>query len=161
MEQEPGESDVSRQQDAALGPQARPKSAPNGDSPSSALKETADDSSVATLKQKTGSNGARLDRLVDYPLDDEDEELSELKVPENLLRAADISKSAQMPLSRARYRMAMAAMAILGLVVIGSFALLWRGKASTEDLTRVLEIIFAPIVALVGVSLAFFSRSNP
>jgi hypothetical protein len=160
MEQEPGESDASRQQDAALGPQARPKSAPNGDSPSSALdEETANDSPVATLKQKTGPNGTRLAELVEYPLGDE-EELSERKVPQSLLSAADVSKPAQMPLSVARYRMAMTSMSVLGLVVIGSFVLLWRANAKTDDLTRVLEIIFAPIVALVGVSLAFYSKSN-
>ena len=47
-------------------------------------------------------------------------------------------------------------MMILGLVVIASFVILWRAKADTDDLTRVLEIIFAPIVALVGVTLAFY-----
>ncbi len=47
-------------------------------------------------------------------------------------------------------------MMILGLVVIASFAILWRAKANTDDLTRVLEIIFAPIVALVGATLAFY-----
>jgi hypothetical protein len=47
-------------------------------------------------------------------------------------------------------------MMILGLVVIAPFVILWRAKADTDDLTRVLEIIFAPIVALVGVTLAFY-----
>ena len=56
----------------------------------------------------------------------------------------------------ARYRIARDAMMILGLVVIASFAILWRAKANTDDLTRVLEIIFAPIVALVGATLAFY-----
>lgn len=63
-------------------------------------------------------------------------------------------------LSTARYRIATAAMTILAFVVIGAFVSLWRGKANIDDLTRVLEIIFAPIIALVGVALAFYYHGS-
>jgi hypothetical protein len=139
-------------------PATLPKSASNGDSPRSGRKETAE---PKTEFEPGGPDGPPLG-LVDYGRGegDEGEELSESDVaPQGLLTARQLAKPVH--LSTARYRIARAAMAILGLVVIASFVILWRARASVDDLTRVLEIIFAPIVALVGVTLAFYYRSNP
>jgi hypothetical protein len=142
-----------------------PKSTPNGGPPRSGRKETVKDSPVAAEPktelepgQPGGPDGPPRG-LVDFR-PDEEEELSESDVaPQGLLTARQLAKPVH--LSTARYRMARASMAILGLVVIASFVILWRAKASVDDLTRVLEIIFAPIVALVGVALAFYYRSTP
>jgi hypothetical protein len=43
--------------------------------------------------------------------------------------------------------------------VVGSFVTLWHGQ-NIEDLTRLLEIIFAPLVAVVGVAVAFYYRGS-
>jgi hypothetical protein len=36
---------------------------------------------------------------------------------------------------------------------------LWRG-GNVDNLTRLLDIIFAPLVAVVGVAVAFYYRGN-
>lgn len=168
MGQEPAESGQSPTRRRSR-PAARPKSTPNGDSLRSALKETVNDSPVATVKPKTGPelgrpggpDGPLLDGLVDFR-PGAGEELSEVEdvAPQGLLAPDDVGKPVQVHISTARYRIATAAMSILAFVVIATFVSLWRAKASIDDLTRVLEIIFAPIIALAGVALAFYYRST-
>jgi hypothetical protein len=164
MGQEPAESGQSPAESGQSPATSGAKSTPNGSSPGSGHEETVNDSPVTTVErgaepelgQPGGLDGPPLAGPVDdQPGDEED------MAPQGLLEADDISKPVQVPLSTARYRIATAAMAILGFVVIATFVSLWREKASIDDLTRVLEIIFAPIIALVGVALAFYYRSTP
>lgn len=58
--------------------------------------------------------------------------------------------------SWARFWIALIALAILAFVVVASFVTLWLRHAVIDDLTRVLEIFFAPLIALVGVAVAFY-----
>jgi hypothetical protein len=62
-------------------------------------------------------------------------------------------------LAWSRFTLAMCSVAILGFVVVASFLTLWRGQG-IDNLTRLLEIIFAPIVAVVGVAVAFYYRGS-
>jgi|SRR5215469_1143630 len=59
----------------------------------------------------------------------------------------------------ARFWIALCSIIILTFVVVASFVTLWLGS-SVESLTRVLEILFAPLVALVGVAVAFYYRGG-
>jgi hypothetical protein len=64
-------------------------------------------------------------------------------------------------LATARFRIALFSMGILAFVVVGSFASLWRAQPNFDDLARLLEILFAPLVALAGVAVAFYYKSQP
>jgi len=59
-------------------------------------------------------------------------------------------------MSWARFWIALIALAILAFVVVASFVTLWLPHPAIDDLTRVLEILFAPLVALVGIAVAFY-----
>ncbi len=62
-------------------------------------------------------------------------------------------------LAWSRFTLALCSVALLGFVVVASFLTLWRGQG-IEDLTRLLEIIFAPIVAVVAAAVAFYYRGS-
>jgi hypothetical protein len=62
-------------------------------------------------------------------------------------------------LAWSRFTLALCSVAILGFVVVAAFVTLWRGER-IDDLTRLLEIIFAPLVAVVGVAVAFYYRGS-
>jgi hypothetical protein len=62
-------------------------------------------------------------------------------------------------LARSRLVLALCSVALLGFVVVASFMTLWRG-GNIDNLTRLLEIIFAPLVAVVGVAVAFYYRGS-
>jgi hypothetical protein len=53
----------------------------------------------------------------------------------------------------------MSSVALLTFVVVASFVTIWLGKP-IDDLTRLLEILFAPLVALVAAAVAFYYRSS-
>jgi len=57
----------------------------------------------------------------------------------------------------ARLLVAMASLVILTFVVVSAFVGLWLGQ-SIENITRLLEIMFAPLVALVAAAVAFYLR---
>jgi hypothetical protein len=61
----------------------------------------------------------------------------------------------------ARFLIAVCALATLMFVVFATFWTLWRGNVPIENLMRVLEVLFAPLIALVGVAVAFYYRGNP
>lgn len=47
-------------------------------------------------------------------------------------------------------------------VVVASFyTVIWRSNVPIDNLMRLLEVLFAPLVALVGVAVAFYYRGNP
>src|SRR5690348_11849270 len=52
----------------------------------------------------------------------------------------------------ARFFIALCALTTLIFVVVASFITLWLGHVRVEDLMRVLEVLFAPLIALVGVA---------
>lgn len=56
-----------------------------------------------------------------------------------------------------RFRLATASIAILAAVVVAAFVIVWRGQ-NVDRLARVLEILFAPLVAVVGAAVAFYYR---
>lgn len=58
-----------------------------------------------------------------------------------------------------RFAVACIVVVALAVVVITSFVTLWVG-GNIDSLTRLLEIIFAPIVAVVAVALGFYYRSS-
>lgn len=58
-----------------------------------------------------------------------------------------------------RFLIALLSIAILAFVVVAAFVTLWRGQ-SIDGLTRLLEIIFAPLIALVAAAVAFYYRSE-
>lgn len=58
-----------------------------------------------------------------------------------------------------RFWLALCAVGLLTFVVVASFVSLWHGM-KIDDLTRLLEIIFAPLVAVVAVVVAFYYRSS-
>jgi len=62
-------------------------------------------------------------------------------------------------LARSRYVIALCSVALLTFVVVAAFVTIWRGE-NIDNLTRVLEIIFAPIVAVVAAAVAFYYRSS-
>lgn len=64
------------------------------------------------------------------------------------------------PMATARLLIAMCSIAILMFVVVASFVTIWLG-VGIDNLTRVLEIIFAPIVAVVAAAVAFYYRGGP
>lgn len=83
--------------------------------------------------------------------------LEENEVPGQL----EVPKTGKpIPLATARFIIALLSIAILAFVVVAAFATLWQGQ-SIDNLSRLLEILFAPLVALVGVAVAFYYRSNP
>jgi hypothetical protein len=63
------------------------------------------------------------------------------------------------PAQTARILIAMSSVALLTFVVVASFVTIWLGKP-IDDLTRLLEILFAPLVALVAAAVAFYYRSS-
>jgi hypothetical protein len=139
---------------------------PNGSSSGSRRKETVKDSPVATARRETKPKPRQPEEPplelevfelgeAEEPAQREKPALQEDESPPGLITFTGKLSEPVHP-TAARYRIARAAMIILGLVVIASFVILWRANAKTDDLTRVLEIIFAPIVALVGVTLAFY-----
>jgi hypothetical protein len=56
----------------------------------------------------------------------------------------------------ARLIVALCSLAILMFVVVATFVTLWNGHIPIDYLMRVLEVFFAPLVALVGVAVAFY-----
>jgi hypothetical protein len=56
----------------------------------------------------------------------------------------------------ARFLVALCSLAILMFVVVATFVTLWNGHTPIDELMRVLEVLFAPLVALVGVAVAFY-----
>jgi hypothetical protein len=60
-------------------------------------------------------------------------------------------------MDKSRFRIALFAVALLAFVVVAAFASLWQGR-NIEDLTRLLEILFAPLVAVVTAVVAFYYR---
>lgn len=56
----------------------------------------------------------------------------------------------------ARFLVALCSLAILMFVVVATFVTLWNSHAPLDYLMRVLEVLFAPLVALVGVAVAFY-----
>jgi hypothetical protein len=84
--------------------------------------------------------------------------LEETERPGSLL---DPEKGKPTHLATARFRIALFSMGILAFVVVGSFASLWRAQPNFDDLARLLEILFAPLVALAGVAVAFYYKSQP
>jgi hypothetical protein len=98
--------------------------------------------------------------LQSLPLEDEEEGLSgpvQLDTPPLQVLPPEYGKAAH--LAVVRFRIALFSIAILSFVVVASFVTLWLGQ-SVDNLTRVLEIIFAPLVALVAAAVAFYYRSN-
>ena len=62
-------------------------------------------------------------------------------------------------LAKSRYVIALCSVALLTFVVVAAFVTIWRGQ-NIDNLTRVLEIIFAPIVAVVAAAVAFYYHSS-
>jgi hypothetical protein len=62
-------------------------------------------------------------------------------------------------LARSRFALALCSVALLTFVVVASFVSLWQG-VKIEDLTRILEILFAPLVAVVAAAVAFYYRGS-
>jgi apolipoprotein N-acyltransferase len=62
-------------------------------------------------------------------------------------------------LDRSRFQFAMCSVALLAFVVVATFVTIWLGR-SIDNLTRVLEIIFAPLVAVVAAAVAFYYRGS-
>ena len=60
------------------------------------------------------------------------------------------------PISWARFLIAFFSLGTLIFVVVATFVTLWQPRVPIDDLMRVLEVLFAPLVALVGVALAFY-----
>jgi len=85
-------------------------------------------------------------------------QLEETESPKPLLNPKE---GKPVDLATVRFRIALFSMAILAFVVVASFVSLWRAQPSIDNLTRLLEIIFAPLVALAGVAVAFYYRSKP
>jgi len=56
----------------------------------------------------------------------------------------------------ARFLVALCSLGILMFVVVAAFVTLWNGHTPIDELMRVLEVLFAPLVALVGVAVAFY-----
>ncbi len=92
-----------------------------------------------------------------------DEAPGQLSAPVNEAPGQLIAPKTVKPthLATVRFRIALFSIAILAFVVVAAFVTLWKTQPSIDNLTRVLEIIFAPLVALVGVAVAFYYRSNP
>ena len=62
-------------------------------------------------------------------------------------------------LAKSRYVIALCSVALLTFVVVAAFVTIWRGQ-NIDNLTRVLEIIFAPIVAVVAAAVAFYYHGS-
>ena len=62
-------------------------------------------------------------------------------------------------LARSRFALALCSVALLTFVVVAAFVSLWQG-VKVDDLTRLLEILFAPLVAVVAAALAFYYRGT-
>lgn len=62
-------------------------------------------------------------------------------------------------MAKVRFRIALCSLALLAFIVVAAFATLWSGQ-NIENLTRLLEIIFAPVVAVVAAAVAFYYRDN-
>jgi len=62
--------------------------------------------------------------------------------------------------STARFFIALCSIATLVFVVVAAFVTIWRNNVPVDNLMRVLEVIFAPLVALVGIAVAFYYRGN-
>jgi hypothetical protein len=66
--------------------------------------------------------------------------------------------------TRARERMrgaiAIVLLSILGAVVLFAFAALWSARVTIDDLRTLLEILFAPLVGLVGAVTGFYYGSR-
>lgn len=60
----------------------------------------------------------------------------------------------------ARFLIALCALATLIFVVVASFVSLWVFHVAVEDLMRLLEVLFAPLIALVGIAVAFYYRDR-
>lgn len=62
-------------------------------------------------------------------------------------------------LAWARLAIALCSVALLMFVVVAAFATIWKGQ-NIDNLTRLLEIIFAPIVAVVAAAVAFYYKGS-
>jgi hypothetical protein len=62
-------------------------------------------------------------------------------------------------LAWARLAIALCSIALLVFVVVAAFATIWRGQ-DIDTLTRLLEIIFAPILVVVGAAVAFYYKGS-
>lgn len=60
-------------------------------------------------------------------------------------------------LAKSQYGIALCAIGLLAFIVVAAFVTLWRGQ-NIDTLTRLLEIIFAPVVAVVAAAVAFYYR---
>jgi len=58
-----------------------------------------------------------------------------------------------------QFTIALFSVAILAFIVVAAFVTIWR-RQDTDALTRLLEIIFAPIVAVVAVAVAFYYKGS-
>jgi hypothetical protein len=112
------------------------------------------------LEELSGPVGLTPPSLQVLPPGDEDEGLSgpvELNAPPLQVLTPEYGKPTH--LATVRFRIALFSIAILAFVVVAAFVTLWLG-GSVDNLTRVLEIIFAPLIALVAAAVAFYYRSN-
>ena len=64
-------------------------------------------------------------------------------------------------MNTARFFIAVCALTTLIFVVVASFVSLWVFHIAIEDLMRLLEVLFAPLIALVGIAVAYYYRGNP
>ena len=62
-------------------------------------------------------------------------------------------------LAKVRFRIALCSLALLAFIVVAAFVTLWAGR-SIDNLTRLLEIIFAPVIAVVAAAVAFYYRDT-
>lgn len=118
----------------------------------------------ATLQARDGSNG----QPPPSPGQDQEEhqglqgpELSEpyrLPFPAQGMQAPE--EGAPTPMDKYRLRIALCSVALLAFVVVAAFASLWEGQA-IENLTRLMEIVFAPLVAVVTAVVAFYFTAAP
>jgi len=79
-----------------------------------------------------------------------------LSAPPKSLDRPIVGQGRKVHMSLARFWIALIALAILAFVVVASFVTLWLPHPAVDNLTRVLEILFAPLVALVGIAVAFY-----
>jgi len=137
---------------------ARPRSRSNGRPPAAAA------AAAEGLSEPVVSGPAVSGPVVSGPavLDAESAE-GELSAPVWLgsapPRIASPEQGKPTHLARSRYHIALCAIALLAFVVVASFVTLWLGR-NIDNLTRLLEIIFAPIIAVVAAAVAFYYRGS-
>jgi len=111
-------------------------------------------------RRPPGRPPAGLYKPVEADTDDRGELSPRFQADRELPRLYDPGVGQRNRTAAHRLGIALFSTSLLAFVVVAAFVTLWKG-GNIDNLTRLLDVIFAPLVALVAAAVAFYYRGSP